>query len=257
MNETFLERAGLEPEALERLDRVDLGELALRRLAVEPGKEARHRDAVAQMAPRASLRSRPAFLTAFMRRSDRRRHRRCRRPPRCGAQGDGAGRRIERIFAPPAPSVVEGGVERRWSARRRRGRRRRRRPRSSSSPGRGTASPGPRAGMMRVAERQRRVADIAAAQVERPGEIVRVRDDEGVDLRSASFLRMRVELRLRALSPAYATGCGRTGSCGRRRAVDPDHVDEIDVDGRRACRRPARPPSRGASGRRAVWSQGS
>ena len=42
-----LEQAGVAAEAFQRLDRVDLGELAGRRLALEPGEEARHGHAVA------------------------------------------------------------------------------------------------------------------------------------------------------------------------------------------------------------------
>src|SRR5262249_53802391 len=43
----FLEQAALAAEALQRFDRVNLGEFAARRLAVEPGEEARDRDAIA------------------------------------------------------------------------------------------------------------------------------------------------------------------------------------------------------------------
>src|SRR5262245_52120617 len=43
----ILERAALAPESLQGLDRIDLGELAARRFAFEPGEEARHRSAVA------------------------------------------------------------------------------------------------------------------------------------------------------------------------------------------------------------------
>ena len=43
----ILERAGVAAEALQRRHRVDFGELARRRLLVEPGEETRHRRAVA------------------------------------------------------------------------------------------------------------------------------------------------------------------------------------------------------------------
>ena len=43
----ILEQATLAPEAFERLDRLDLGELASGRFALEPGEEARDRGAVA------------------------------------------------------------------------------------------------------------------------------------------------------------------------------------------------------------------
>ena len=44
-----LEQTGVAAEAFQRFDGGDLGELAVRRLAVEPGEKARHRHAVAQM----------------------------------------------------------------------------------------------------------------------------------------------------------------------------------------------------------------
>ena len=44
-----LQQAAVAAEALQRLDRVDFGEPAVRRLAFEPGKEARHRGAIAQV----------------------------------------------------------------------------------------------------------------------------------------------------------------------------------------------------------------
>ena len=42
-------RAGLTAERLERGDRVDLGQVPLRRFAIEPGEEFRHRGAVAAL----------------------------------------------------------------------------------------------------------------------------------------------------------------------------------------------------------------
>src|SRR5262249_1953288 len=43
----FLEQAALAAEGLQRFNRADLGELAARRLSVEPGEETGNRDAVA------------------------------------------------------------------------------------------------------------------------------------------------------------------------------------------------------------------
>ena len=48
-NDTSLSSAGVAAEAFQRLDRLDLGEMAARRLAVEPGEEARHGGAVAEV----------------------------------------------------------------------------------------------------------------------------------------------------------------------------------------------------------------
>ena len=87
-------------------------------------------------------------------------------------------------------------------------------------------------GQDRIAEGQGGVPHIAAAQVEGPGEVVRIGDDERVELRLRHLLADALELCRRRLA-----GIGERmrpyRSLRRGRAVDPDHIDEIDIDGRK------------------------
>jgi hypothetical protein len=82
----------------------------------------------------------------------------------------------------------------------------------------------------RVTERQRRVADIAAPQVECPGEVVRVRHHEGIDPALGHLLPDAVELGMRRLS-GEAARMRPDRLTGWFRPIDPDHVHEVHVDG--------------------------
>ena len=75
------------------------------------------------------------------------------------------------------------------------------------------------------------MADVAAAEVERPGKIVRVGDDKGVELGLGQLPTDPLQLGL----GAFAGKLDRVrpdGRLRRRGAVDPDHVDQVDVDRR-------------------------
>ena len=226
-----LQRAGLDAEGLERLDRIDLGELARRRLAVEPGEEAGDRHAVAQMG-----RVRAGDLGLVLDRLHE--------GDRIGAdidlaagrldapdQGDGAGGRIDADLAAGPAELVERALE--GADRREVGEiadgvaglvRHLRRIEEQAR----AALPG----QDRIAERQGRVPHIAAAQVEGPGEVVRIGDDERVELRLRHLLADALELGGRGLA-GIVERMRPHGSLRRGRAVDPDHIDEIDVDGRK------------------------
>ena len=81
----------------------------------------------------------------------------------------------------------------------------------------------------RVAERQGRMGDVAAADVERPGEVVGIGDDKGADLVLAELLADARQLVLAALA-GKLDRVRAHGSARRKRAIDPDHVDGIHVD---------------------------
>ena len=232
--------ARLRPKVLQGLDRIDLRETSRRRLAVEPGQEA--------------CRPRPRRADA---RSGSRRSRPGSSRPSSASIGSGtaidaaAGASMRRInaVAPVAESililravrpelfdlVLRGATGRRRSAR---SADRIARPRSRSWHGSKQNPAEPSRGMMRVAERQRRVADIAAPQVEAPGEVLRIRHDEAVEplLRPASRAsassfasrRLAGEAARMQAGPARRGGAGRssqTASSGlhvdRRRASPP------------------------------------
>ena len=94
-----LEQPGFAAKTLQRLDRVDFGQLPARRLAVEPGEEARHGRAIALLrgarAGDLDRRSSPPSSA----RSDRCRARPCRRSRRRGARSP-PGRRLGRGARP-------------------------------------------------------------------------------------------------------------------------------------------------------------
>ena len=115
-----LEHSGLAAKALHRFDRGDLGQFAARRLAVEPGEEARHRRAVAQLRrPRAVDLDRGSSPPSSAR-SDRSRARSRRRSRRRAAQSL-PGRWPDRAKRRDARGRARQGRARtrRWGGRRR------------------------------------------------------------------------------------------------------------------------------------------
>ncbi len=79
-------------------------------------------------------------------------------------------------------------------------------------------------------ERQRRVRHVGAADVERPGDRMRIGDDERV---GAQLARLRVRMRASlasAASPAKRRSCSVTAPERRRRAIAPDRVDQVGLD---------------------------
>ena len=222
-----LEQSGVAAEALQRLDRADLGELAVRRLAVEPGEEARHRRAVADM-----RRARARDLDRVL---DRLHHRDRVGPARhlaAGVADDprqriGGGRLVEphravrgaerlevadegvrlahlgALFELVAHRVGELGavdVERRPAVLRHDG----------------------------EGERQRRVGDVGAADVEGPGHRMRIGDHQRVGAQLADLGADFVELGWRRLAGEFQIVQHHRAE-RRRRPVVPDRIDRVGL----------------------------
>ncbi len=222
-----LQQAGVAAEAFQRRHRVDLGQLARRRFAREPGEEARQRRAVAHV-----RRARAHDFGVVLDRLHER-------------DGIGVGRRLAAVFADePGQRVGRGGpVEAHGLAAHLReivlqivfavdvgdvGQR----------GARGVVELGLVEIERRLAlarhhgegERQRRMRDIAAANVEGPGDVLRVRDDQHVGAQLADL----------ALDAAQFVGGAFAGELEvvrlhrgrrRRRPVRPQRVDRVVVDG--------------------------
>ena len=230
-------------------------ELAGRRLAREPGEEARHRGAVAPM-----RRARARDLGGVLHRL----HERDRVGPDIGRPAGALDAADERDGAALG---IDPHLRFRRSERFERARQRllRRDVGDGADGGAGLVRDlrrieehrrAPLGRDHRIAERQRRMRDVAAADVEGPGEVVRVRDHERVELRLRELFPDARELRLARLAGKLRRVRPHR-RLRRRRPLEPDHVDEVDLDRPRARRRPARPPRSSFFSPPAVWSQGS
>ena len=220
--------------------------LPLRRLAREPGEEARHRGAVAAMRGAGAGDLGRVLHRLHAARSGRARHRPCRRRSRCGATSATApspGRGAPCAFAAPSASSA----------------RRQRRPAGATS----ATAPSARAGLVRelapVDEQRRRgpragisakpsgsgvCAHVAAADVEGPGDDCAGRETTSASsFASASCSRMRASFASR-VSPASSIGCGRTGASGGGGRSGQIASTGCISTGDERRRRPARPPSR-------------
>ncbi len=211
------QRAGLAPERLQRRDRVDLGELAARRLAVEPGEKSCQRRAVAPM--------RDACAVDL----DRVLHRLHQRD-RIGAAKNfsaapghglgecvGGGRLVEAHFFLRRPERGEIFGEHRLLAHLVA-------ELAAIDIERGAAL----ARQYRERERQRRVGHVGAADVEGPGDRLRVGDDERVGLGLGDLGLHPRELRGGALA-GEAQIVQHHGPKRRGRAVRPDRIDRVGV----------------------------
>ncbi len=223
-----LQRAGLAAECFQRLDGVDLGQRARGRLAVDPGEESRQRHRVAAMRPARAFDL--GRVLDGLEQADR----------IVAAHRLAAGRNNQ------AAQCVGGGyaVERdRCAALRQRGEFRRQRV--------GLLDIGGRFEMVadavrqlavidedggaavlrhqRIGQRQRRMRDIGAADVEAPRHRVRIRQHQRIDAELCDLGADAVELfcfnlarKLRAVN-----GGGRER---RRRALGPDRIERVGVD---------------------------
>ena len=206
----LLEKAGVAAKRFQRRDRVDLGQLALRRLAIEPGEEIRDRRAVTHMRG-----VRAGDLGRVLDRLDQR--------DRVGAARDlAAGVRDQPRERVGGRRLVEphgrlGGAERFQIVRE----------------GGRLAHVGERfeivahlVGQLAAVDvdrrpplarhacegkRQRRVRHVGAADVEGPGDIVRVGDDQRVALQLRDLGLDARELLLRALAGEFCVMHGRRG----------------------------------------------
>ena len=79
-------------------------------------------------------------------------------------------------------------------------------------------------------ERQRRVRDVGAADVEGPGDGVRIGDHQRVGAQRSRSRRGCARASALAYSPAKRKSCSDTGAERRRRPVGPDRVDRIGLD---------------------------
>jgi hypothetical protein len=111
-NEMFLSAPGLDPEGLERLDGVDLRQVAARGFPVEPGEEAGDRHPVPQVGGAGARDLR--LILHRLHEGDGVGSPVHRAPGRLDAadQGDGAGGGIDPDLAAPAAEAVEGFRER-------------------------------------------------------------------------------------------------------------------------------------------------
>ena len=231
----ILQETGVAAEAFQGFDRGDFGECAVRRLAVEPGEKARHRHAVAQM----------RLVRAFD--LDRVLHRLHQRD-RIGAAGHlaaggrhdtservGRGRLVE-------PHGLAGEAECRELA---------------DEIGR-LADVGDlfeivphRVGKLRAVDverglalrrhdgecnRQRRVRDVAAADVEGPGHRMRIGDHQSVGAQVCDFGADTVELGTGVFA-GIAEIVQRHGACGQCRPVGPDRIDRVGLGRHESCAR--------------------
>ena len=226
-----LEQPGVAAETFQRLDRVDLGQLAARRLAVEPGEKARHRRAVAQLRG-----ARAGDLGRVLHRLHRR-------------DRIGAAQHLAAVLGDEPRDRFRAGrrIEPHARAAPRRARRDRARTRRSARTSASSSSAMPhlvaelaavdierRPAVLRhdgEGEHQRRVRHVAAADVEQPGHRVRIGHDQRV---GCSFLdlgahaRELVRRRLRRRSADRAAPRRRAAApAGRSRSRRSD------------CRRPA------------------
>ena len=223
-----LQPARLQAKRLQPLRRVDLGEVPLRRLRGEPGEEAGDRGAVAAVGGAGAL-----DLGGVLDRLHRRdRVRPGIRLPAGALDPPGERRRPRRPVDPHGRPGTAEGVEGGGEGVRRReiGQAPDRRPGLVRHLA-GIEEQG-RASLPRdegVAQGQGRVADVAAAQVEEPGQVVGVGDEEGVEPRLGEFFAHPRKLRLAVLAGVLHR-VRPHGRARRGRPVDPDHVDEIDLD---------------------------
>ena len=235
-NDTSLEQAGFAAEGFQRLDGADLGELALRRLAVEPGEEARHGGAVAP------VRLARAFdLDRVLHRLEQRDRVRAFADLAAGAGHDprqrvGGGREIE---AHGLAGLAERG-ERAGEIAGRAHVGKLLEPMAHVVRELAAVDEQRRAALARddgEGERQRRVRDIGAADVEGPGDRVRIGHDERVGLELGDLGPDGRELGLGGL--AGKTDVVQRHRAERRgRAVVPQFVDRVGLD-----RRPALAPA--------------
>ena len=206
-------------------DRVDLGELALRRLAIEPAEKARHRRAVAQL--RGARAGEFGLVLDRLHQRDRigAEHRRSAgRLERLG-QPRGRGRRVEgdAHALAPRPAIKPTAS-----------RARRSRPiRRAGAHRVGNLAPVDeqrRAAVARQigeAQRQRRMRDVGAADVEQPSDVVGVADQRG--RRSSPSAARTRSIFPAAFSPQNGPD-GRSRAQRRGGPVAPDRVDRIRVD---------------------------
>ncbi len=223
-----LEQAGIAPEALERRDCADLGERAARRLALEPGEETHDRGSVADM-----RRARAGDLGRVLHSLHRHDRIRTTHDPAAVALDEardrgGSGRPVEPDGHPGGSELAERAHEvarlvnigerfqspthlarelaavdiERWPA----------------LPG----EDGER-------EREWRVMDVGAADVERPGHRLRIRYDQRIGTQLRQLAPDAVELVLRRLS-GEAQVVQRDRAERRGRAVGPDGIDQVGLD---------------------------
>ena len=244
-----LEQPGVAAKTFQRLDRVDLGEAAGRRLAVEPGEKARHRRAVAQL-----RRARAGDLGRVLHRLHRR-DRIAAAQNRAAALGEEArdrlrgGGRIEPHLAPLAAERGEVAFELR--ARAHVGKLFEAmtdvvaelaavdiesRPALARHEGEG--------------EHHRRVRNIAAADVEQPGDRMRIADHERV---GGSLLDRAAHAREFLLARSRRRSADRAAR-RRRRAAAAGRSRSRRSDCRRRERGSRRPPRRlSPAARRRRW----
>ena len=227
------QRARFAPKRLQGLGRGDLAQLALRRLAVEPAKKARHRGAVAQVRG-----ARAGELGLVLDRLHQR--------DRIGADDRRPARRLQRLGeARRRARRVEGDAQARGAE-----------PRHEAGEPIGLVDVGqcaeprahragqfapvdeqrrsPLARQIGEAQRQRRMRDVGAADVEQPGDGVRVADEEAVfslegGADAGHFSRRALAGQTRGMRAHRAER--------RFRAVLPDRVDWVRSRARRARRR--------------------
>ena len=224
----ILQRAGLPPEGLQRLDGVDFRQRARGRFAIDPGKEAHQRHGVALV-----RRSGALDLGDVLHRLEQA-HRVVAAHRLAAGGGDQAAQRVRRGRA------VEG--DRSAAAREFRQRRRQRvglpdigRPfEMVAGQVRELAVIDEHGGTavlrhQRVGQRQRRVRDVGAADVEGPGHRVAVRQHQRIDAELADFQPDPLQLLGFDLAGKLRAVNG-DGAERRSRALGPDRIQRVALD---------------------------